>query len=223
VDSGFAIVTYTGTGVGTQTVGHGLGVTPAMIAVKDRDVNSNANDWFVRHRSLAANNNLVLNGTGAATNIVSGSLGGGIGSSPTSTVFQLTNGTTDNRNVNELNDKYVAYCYADSAIQKSFSYTGNGSADGPYVNLGFECGRIIFKGSTAVSSWIMLDTARGSSNVIGPYLFAESSVAEGTTTLVDVTSNGLKVRATGTDLNASGQTIVCHAWAATTGKYSNAR
>src|SRR6056300_168955 len=35
--SGFSIVSYTGTGSSSQSVGHGLGVAPSMIIVKNRD------------------------------------------------------------------------------------------------------------------------------------------------------------------------------------------
>jgi predicted aconitase with swiveling domain len=34
--SGFSIVSYTGKGTGNSTVGHGLGVTPKIIIVKNR-------------------------------------------------------------------------------------------------------------------------------------------------------------------------------------------
>jgi hypothetical protein len=40
--SGFSIVSYTGTGTGNSTVGHGLGATPKFIIVKTRS----AGDWY---------------------------------------------------------------------------------------------------------------------------------------------------------------------------------
>ena len=60
--AGFSIVTYTGTG-SAGTVGHGLGVTPAMIIVKNRDT---AVDWAVWHQDLTdAGYVLALNVTDA--------------------------------------------------------------------------------------------------------------------------------------------------------------
>jgi hypothetical protein len=47
---GFSIVTYTGNGSPGATVGHGLGVVPSMIIVKERQ---NANAWCVYTRQLA--------------------------------------------------------------------------------------------------------------------------------------------------------------------------
>jgi hypothetical protein len=34
-DSGFSIVSFTGTGTGSDTVGHGLGVAPKIVILKD--------------------------------------------------------------------------------------------------------------------------------------------------------------------------------------------
>ena len=42
--SGFSIVTYTGNGTAGATIGHGLGVAPVMIIVKNR---SRAMNWWV--------------------------------------------------------------------------------------------------------------------------------------------------------------------------------
>jgi hypothetical protein len=57
--AGFSIVSYTGTGA-VATIGHGLGVVPAMIIVK---VRSSAGDWSVYHTTLGNTKNLKLNTT----------------------------------------------------------------------------------------------------------------------------------------------------------------
>jgi hypothetical protein len=49
--AGFSIVSYTGTGL-MPTVGHGLGVAPAMIIVKERTLGGSG--WFVYHKVLGA-------------------------------------------------------------------------------------------------------------------------------------------------------------------------
>ena len=45
--AGFSIVSYTGNGSAGATIGHGLGVTPAMIIVKNR---TEATSWCVAHK-----------------------------------------------------------------------------------------------------------------------------------------------------------------------------
>ena len=42
-DAGFSIVSYTGNGSNSQTVGHGLGASPDVVILKDRDTNSISN------------------------------------------------------------------------------------------------------------------------------------------------------------------------------------
>jgi hypothetical protein len=49
--AGFSIVTYTGNGTAGATVGHGLGVAPSMVIVKERQ---NANAWCVYHLAIGA-------------------------------------------------------------------------------------------------------------------------------------------------------------------------
>jgi hypothetical protein len=83
--SGFSIVSYTGNGTSDSTVGHGLGVAPSMIIVKNRDA---ANYWIVQHTSLPSYTyNLYLQTTDPQQNDSHCSL-----RQNTSTVFQLDAG-----------------------------------------------------------------------------------------------------------------------------------
>lgn len=208
VDSGFSIVTYTGTGA-NATVGHGLGA-----AGKTR---------FIKARTGAATEWAAYYGDGTKYLYLSSTAGAGTNSAfwnntnDTSTTFSL--GTINHVNGNAVN--YVAYCYADSAIQKSFSYTGNGSADGAHVDVGFKIGRARLKCSSTTGNWTVLDSARSDSNVADDVLYENLANAEATSALADITSRGIKFRIA-TDPN-SAQTFIGHAWAATTGKYSLAR
>ena len=61
--AGFSVVSYTGTGA-LATVGHGLGVTPSMIIVKNRSASQN---WVVYHQSLGNTKAIFLSTTGAAS------------------------------------------------------------------------------------------------------------------------------------------------------------
>jgi hypothetical protein len=201
-DSGFSIVTYTGTGA-NATVGHGLGVAPAMIIVKNR---TSSTDWAVYHRSLtSAAYWLELNTTGAVSgpnSVVFNS------TAPTSTVFSV--GTNDRTNTNN----HVAYCFAPVAGYSAFgSYTGNGNADGPMVYLGFRPRYVLLKVSSTTGDWQIFDTARNTYNIMNLRLDANASDAESTAANLDTVSNGFKLRTTSAAVNGSGNTIIYMAFA----------
>jgi len=207
--AGFSVVTYTGTG-SLATVGHGLGVTPAMFVVKRRDSGGNwpvfqdlygsgapANNGYLRLNSSAAwsgtNGNNHWNDT-----------------SPTSSVFTVK----DDSDVNASGGTYVAYCFANvDGYSKIGSYTGNGSADGPFVWCGFRPALIVGKSATAAENWWMYDTARNTYNVADDYLSPNLTNAESTAAWFDINSNGFKVRDNGNAPNGSGATIIFMAFA----------
>jgi hypothetical protein len=212
VDSGFSIVTYTGTGV-AATLGHGLGDVAKLVVAKNRSVSG---DWEVRHYAIAATKSIYLNLTSAETTSSVWN-----NTAPTSTVFSVGVQSTPNGNGNSL----VAYCYADSAIQKSFSYTGNASADGVNPFLGFKCGTTTVKNTGLASNWFRWDSARNTYNPVGVsgQLYPNLDSIEGSNTDLDFISNSLKFRNTSSSYNSSSYSYIGHAWAATTGKYSLAR
>jgi hypothetical protein len=120
--AGFSVVTYTGNGSSGATIGHGLGVKPALIITKNRDASDN---WVVQHTSQGAGKAGYLN---TADAFFTSSFWNS--TEPTSSVFSVGNQS----NVNGSGVKLVAYCFAPVAGYSSFgSYTGNGSADGPFV------------------------------------------------------------------------------------------
>ena len=201
--AGFSIVKYTGTG-GTETVGHGLGVTPKMIMVKNLDSSEN---WGVWHTAIAANKYLGLNQTSAvATNtaIWNNTL-------PTNAVFSIGNNARTGGSHN-----YVAYCFAEkTGFSKFGSYTGNGNADGAFIYTGFKPAFVMFKKSSGTSNWIIFDQKRGLHNLNDNYLYANANGAEGTSSSsgVDLLSNGFKQRNTYSDANTSSGTYVYMAFA----------
>jgi len=202
--SGFSIVTYTGNG-STGTVGHGLGVAPSMIIVKDRD--DAGTNWCVYHIVLGNGNRVLLNLTNAsaATNNWNST-------SPTSNVFSV--GISSEVNANTK--KHVAYCFAAISGFSAFgSYTGNGSADGPFVYLGFRPRYVLIKPSSAADNWQIEDSARNTFNVINTQLFPNLSNAEATSTtrLTDFLSNGFKIRGTNAGVNGNGTTFIYAAFA----------
>jgi hypothetical protein len=158
--AGFSVLTYTGTGA-NATVGHGLGVAPKMIIVKDRTTATN--NFQVYHASIGNTTCLRLNLTNAsaAANAVFWN-----NTSPTSSVFSL--GTYVDGN--QSGDSFVAYCWAEIAgFSKFGSYTGNGNANGPFVYTGFRPKWIMIKcSSAAANDWPIIDTTRATYNVAGP-------------------------------------------------------
>jgi hypothetical protein len=61
----------------------------------------------------------------------------------------------------------VAYVFAAIPGYSAFgSYTGNGSADGPFVYTGFRPAFVLVK-STSTGNWVLLDSARDTYNVVG--------------------------------------------------------
>jgi hypothetical protein len=212
--AGFSIVTYTGTGA-NATVGHGLGVAPSMIITKKR---SSTSSWGVYHSSLGNTTYILLDSTAASA----ASSTYWNNTSPTSTVFSV--GTADPVNISAAT--YVAYCWAAVAGFSAFgSYTGNGSADGPFVYCGFRPRWIMVKNySSAGNGWAIRDTARDTYNVANQTLIANSTAAEATALYnIDIVSNGFKIRDTGTDSNGSGTSYIFAAFAENPFKYALAR
>jgi len=211
--SGFSIVSYTGNGSSSATVGHGLGVTPAMIIIKNR---SAVSQWMVKHKSLATDYNLQLNVTDAQVYLPSGTGQGGVGNLSSSSTFGFTSGTTGVNNVNNSGSSFIAYCFAEiKGYSKFGSYTGNGSADGTFVYTGFKPAYIMVKntGNGGVNSWNIFDNARSTYNVLNARLYANSSASEGTGNMCDFLSNGIKFRNTDTDYNGSANTYIYMAFA----------
>jgi len=215
--AGFSVVTYTGISA-AGTVGHGLGVAPSFIVVKDR---SRAGfNWSCYHSSLGATYAILLNSTNAAA---SGSTDWN-STAPTSSVFSIpTGGGSYNTNYN--GDSFVAYCWTPIAGYSAFgSYTGNGSADGTFVYTGFRPKFVMIKRTDAGGySWCMYDTARDPYNAEITLLRADSSSGDVSPYALDGLSNGFKLRQAYDATNASGGTFIYMAFAENPLKFALAR
>lgn len=152
--AGFSIVTYTGTG-SAATIGHGLGVKPKMIWVKNRSAGDNWTVYFGDTNIVADPETdyfelNALSGTQDATYWND--------TAPTTSVFSIG---TDHR-VNASSENYVAYCWAEvQGFSKMGIYIGNGTATrGNVVYCGFRPRYILVKKQDGNETWHNQDVAR---------------------------------------------------------------
>ena len=213
----FDCVQYTGDGVAGRTVSHNLGTTVGSIFIKE--LTQPDYRWMVYHRSLGNGGLLRLDSTGAATynNTAFNS------TDPASDLFTLDGGAY----VNGSGKEYVAYLFAhndgdggfgadgDADIIKCGSYTGNGSTNGPEIDLGFEPQFVLVKRADSSAGWFLMDTMRGMAVGNGTtgstlYVNPNNSNAEDnfSSASVDPTSTGFNVDGTNTNVNASGGTYI---------------
>ena len=121
----------------------------------------------------------------------------------------------------------MAYCFHSvEGFSKIGSYTGNGSADGPFIYTGFRPAFVMFKRTDSAVNWVMYDTSRDTYNYVDNTLYPDEYWDENPagSALLDIVSNGFKLRsAGGTALNTSSGTYLYMAFAEMPFKYANAR
>jgi hypothetical protein len=200
--AGFSVVTYTGSG-SAATVGHGLGVAPSWVIIKNR---TTAYDWIVYANESGTLKQLYLN-------LDLASAGAGL-SLPSSTTFNLPGGGATGSNGS--GDNYVAYCFAPVAGYSSFgSYVGNGvQPDGPFIYTGFKPAFLMIKSSSAgLDGWFIMDNKRPSNNLVNKYLYANTSDSEADANICDFCANGFKIRYNYAGINQNGATYIYAAFA----------
>jgi hypothetical protein len=159
---------------------------------------------------------LTLNTTNAVAT------GLGLSAAPTSTVISTSTALGGSGN------GFVAYCFAEvPGYSRIGSYTGNGSADGPFVFCGFRPAFLLIKRTdTAGFPWVILDSKRNTFNPENLELYPNTSAAEangGTLYIEDFLSNGFKIRQTDGTWNANGGTYIFAAFAEAPQKFALAR
>jgi hypothetical protein len=191
----FDVVKYTGNGVAGREIPHELGCDVGMLVIKRLN---EATNWSVWHRgAFNGDNRGYLNNSDAFLSFPNNL--SHFPEQPSSTVFTVSN----NNDVNNLNDEYIAYLFAHNETDGLVAGDGNpvikcGSFTGTYptstsVTLGFEPQYIMLKSATSTTNWYMFDNIRGI--VTGgnePYLAANSSSAEGPGEYVTATPTGFE-------------------------------
>jgi len=202
--SGCSIVTYTGTGA-NATIGHGLGKVPTFIIFRRY---AQAENWNVYHHSIGAAKSLRLNETGAEANDTTALNS----TAPTSSLISLGSSVNTNASGNPM----IAWCFSDvQGFSKAGSYVGNGSADGTFVYTGFKPAFVLIKDYGRAESWYIFDNRRLGYNGAMADLIPNTTAAESSSsaTLLDLVSNGFKLRGTTDHLNGSGQNFIYMAFA----------
>ena len=205
-DAGFSIIQYTGTG-SAATIGHGLGVAPDIIFSKRTSSSADwvvgINDWT---KYLELNGNPGFRTASSVWN----------NTAPTSTVFSVAGSGGSNGN----GATNIAYAFKSiDGFSKIGSYTGNGNANGPIQETGFEPAFIMVKRTNAISNWVIYDNKRNTTNPRFSYLLANENSAETGTAgdaapQLDFLSNGFQPSGTEGYVNANGDNYIYMAFAA---------
>ena len=202
--AGISIINYAGNSTSGHTIPHHLGATPKIIILKNM---GDAGDWIVHVGALNDPEKVVyINATDAGTNFNAGFNS----TNPTSSVFTLGN----NAAVNDDNQQYIAYSFAEKKGYSKFGkYTGNGNADGPFIYTGFKPAFVILKKTSGADNWTINDNKRVGYNVDNNELFPNLTNAEDTNDVLELVSNGFKLRHTAGRHNTSGGTYIYMAFA----------
>jgi hypothetical protein len=208
----FDVVTYTGDGTNGRAIPHNLGSTPGCILIKRT---SGAEDWIVYHRSLGQQYYAVLNSQIAFQG--PDTAGPFWNTAPTDTTFTVRGYDPTNKS----GSTYVAYLFAHDAggfgltgtdnVISCGTYTGNGSATGPTITLGYEPQWVLWKNaSLSDASWCILDNMRGiTTSGNDPVLIANTSGSEYSGgNYMSLTATGFNITTTETNTNGSGNTII---------------
>ena len=207
--AGFSIVSYANPSGSDVAIGHGLGVKPELWIVKNRD---SVGDNFVYTTAIDGGGDyLKLNATDAAN-----AWGGTV---PTTSLWYetFTGGT---------GEAFICYLFASKpGFSKIGVYTGNGNADGPFVNLGFKPAWLMIKNTTNAQDWMIWDIKRNPFNEVTQFLYPNLYAAEAAGSgVLDLVSNGFKLRNAGTrNRNYNGDVYLYQAFADSPFKTATAR
>jgi hypothetical protein len=197
--AGFSIATATMPASGNPTIGHGLNANPDMLIFKSR---TSAEAWYISHKGLTNQSNRFLRFDTSAEITNSNWFNN---TAPTSSVVTLRVGGGISAN----NDVIIYSFSAVEGYSAMGSYTGNGSADGPFIYTGFRPAFVLLKCSSAASTaWTIQDDKRLGYNPDQHLLFPNTADAENATSYMDFLSNGFKLRINSSFANSSGATFV---------------
>jgi len=196
--SGFSVVTYTGTG-SAGTIGHGLGVAPKMVMVK----NTTQAD---RGKVLCMGTTFVADPQTDSTEFAfTGPQADNTAfndTAPTTSVFSVGTDSMTNQSSQPLE----AYCFAEvQGFSKFGFYSGTGNVQGTKVYCGFRPKVLIVKSIDDSEEWVMKSPVRALSVGTGGELKRSLKLNGGMTDncFINAESNGFRL--TTTDAKANGE------------------
>jgi len=223
--AGFSILKYTGTGANSTLVsmGHGLGVKPSAVFIKNRTRVVDWVAWIDGVGGSATDNqkNLALN-----TNAAAGQNSSQYRTSDSTTITVRDTDSNGNNKVNRSGDNYISYVFSEVAGYSKFgSYVGNGSSSGPFLFTGFRPAWVLIKNSGASGfDWVLQDATRSPFNVANEKLNPNTSAAAQTgNDRIDILSNGFKCRDSSAGINANNSSYIYLAFAESPFKNARAR
>ena len=186
-----------------ENVNHNLGVRPGFILAKSTTL---THGWCCWHRFVdpydygGASTGFSTN-SDAAVRFYSGA-------DVTATFFNNElyswNGTTETIAYQGGTMVYYVFGHdpSPSGMIQCWGYTGNGSATGPVIELGWTPRLLIIK-SRSAGNWVVLDTSRGLTSTNDAILNLNMANAQTTAQMVDPTPTGFQIKTTAADLNAA--------------------
>jgi hypothetical protein len=210
-DAGFSIAAYSGS-TGNYTFGHGLGIAPKFVMIKNRS--SSSTPWFV-----------MTNASGSWEYGDMSSVWGGAAAQSSSSSVIDTNNNVYNW-FNQSGNNYIAYSWAEiEGFSKISSYVGNGNNDGPFVYCGFKPAWVLIKkiNGSGNENWRLLDSSRCPTNQNNKHILPVNIGPETTETGMDFLSNGFKLRDDDAHQNQDGTTYIFMAFAESPFQTANAK
>ena len=205
--TGFSIALHTDPNdASSYSVGHSLSSTPPLIIAKRR---TGTGGWYVNSPELTDRTGYYLK---LETNAAEANSAGVWGAGPTATVCGYLSG-----GLWVGNTPVVTYCWDAVEGYSAFgTYVGNGSSDGPVINLGIKPETLFVKSSSTGGSsyeWNGLYAETNEDvNGAGNGVQWSTDAAESSGNNVDLLSNSAKIRLAGIGFNGSGVTYIYMAW-----------
>jgi len=231
---GFSMLTYRSNLTTGATLSHGLTQKPDFAIFKNCDSTLGVDevDWGVYHTVVGATKRLELN-----QNLAEQAFPGPFNDTePTSSLFTFGGGSQGHSYLTNgpAGEKFVAWIWHNvPGLQKFGSYEGNGSSDGPFVELGFRPAVLILKCIDNYGDdydWRLIDSTREPFNEGSGsrYVVPNKTDNQANNSPIDFLSNGFKIRSSTNEINLNAHTFVYAAWAAAPtfniyGAQSNAR
>lgn len=194
-----SIISTEGTGA-AGTIGHGLPGAPEAVVAKNR---TDSTSWPMWHIGLTGGTYSMdfNNATGEVNNSAK------FAAAPTATVISVG----DNNETNGgIGDDMIYYALRSvPGLCKIGTYKSNNSADGPFVDVGFEIGWLVLR-LLGASNWAVFDLGRNNDNPFTKALYIDSTTGEVTFASggLDITAKGFKHLQTSAQMNntSSGST-----------------